>query len=240
MKTEVEFKLEYAKTEGFVQFPVIIVAAGNASRMNGIDKLSAEISGLPVLARTISVFDSCDYISEIIVVTRQDKISEYEQYKEKFNISKKYSVVVGGNSREESVLNGINILDGNFDKTLIHDAARPLVKHNVIERVCNALKFNDSVSCGVKVKDTIKIINEDMLVLSTLNRDTLVSIQTPQGVSIGLFKESALKNVLSQFTDDTSVVEAVGANTQIVEGDYRNIKITTPEDLKLAELFLED
>ena len=240
MKTNLEFKLEYMISERLVKFPVIIVAAGSASRMKGIDKLSAEIKGMPVLARTISVFDSCDSISEIIIVTRTDKVSEYEDYKAKFGFSKEYSVVIGGESREDSVLNGINALKENYDKVLIHDAARPLISQDVIRSVCEALVSNDSVSCGVKVKDTIKTINEDMMVVNTLNRNALISIQTPQGVSVSLFKESASKNTLSQFTDDTSVVEALGAKTRIVEGDYRNIKITTPEDLKLAEMFLED
>ena len=222
MKSSLDFKLDYEKTDECASYPVIIVAAGSASRMKGIDKLAYKICGIPVLARTIFSFDKSKFISEIIVVTREDKISEYEAYKDKFGFSKKFSVIIGGDSREESVLNGIKAVDGKYEKVLIQDAARPLITEGVINRVCKALQNNDSVTCGVK------------------ERNSLVSIQTPQGVSVRLFIESALKNDLSRFTDDTSVVEAVGAITQIVEGDYKNIKITTPEDLKLAQMYLEE
>lgn len=240
MKTNLEFKLEYEKKGTNALYPVIIVAAGSASRMKGIDKLSSKLDGVPVLARTISAFDKCNLVSRIVVVTRKDKIDEYLSYKNEFGFTKDYSVVEGGASREESVLNGIKSLSSEFSKVLIHDGARPLVSEDVISRVCDALSFNNSVSCGVKVKDTIKVINEDMIVSKTLDRNMLTSIQTPQGVSVDMFLKSASVNDISKFTDDTSVVEAVGAKTQIVEGDYKNIKITTPEDIQLARLYLKD
>lgn len=240
MKTNLEFKLEYKEKDINPSYPVIIVAAGSASRMKGIDKLSSKLDGVPVLARTISAFDKCNLVSKIVVVTREDKIDEYLSYKKEFGFTKDYSVVEGGASREESVLNGIKSLNGEFSKVMIHDGARPLVTEDVICRVCDALSVNNSVSCGVKVKDTIKVINEDMIVSKTLDRNMLTSIQTPQGVSVDMFLESASVNDISKFTDDTSVVEAVGAKTQIVEGDYKNIKITTPEDIQLARLYLKD
>lgn len=237
--TSLEYKLNFEKTEEKRAFPIIIVAAGSASRMKGIDKLSLEIAGLPVLARTVLAFDKCDRISKIIVVTREDKVSEYSAFKEKFAISKDYSVVVGGASREESVFCGIKAL-GDCDKVLVHDGARPIVGGEVIERVADALNTHDSVTCGVKIVDTVKAVNEDNVVTKTLNRDFLYSVQTPQGVSVESFKRSAAEFSLSRFTDDTSVVEAVGAKTVIVEGDRRNIKITTPTDIKIAEAYLTE
>ncbi len=237
--TSLEYKLAYEKVEEKRTFPVIIVAAGSASRMQGIDKLSYQICGLPVLARTVLAFEESDRISKIVVVTREDKIAEYGAFKEKYALSKDYSVVVGGASREESVLCGINAL-GNCEKVLVHDGARPIVCGEVIARVANALENHDSVTCGVKIVDTVKSVNEDKIVTKTLNRDFLYSVQTPQGVSVEKFRNSAAEFPVCRFTDDTSVVEAVGCKTLIVEGDRRNIKITTPADIKLAEVYLTE
>ena len=237
--TSLEYELTFEKAAEKKAYPVIIVAAGSASRMQGMDKLSLEIAGLPVLARTVLAFDKSDRISQIILVTREDKISEYTAFKDKFNITKEYSVVVGGASREESVFCGIKAL-GDANKVLVHDGARPIVSGEVIGRVADALSTNDSVTCGVKIVDTVKQVNEDNFVTKTLNRDFLYSVQTPQGVSVDSFNACAAEFPLSRFTDDTSVVEAVGCKTVIVEGDRRNIKITTPADIKLAESYLTE
>ena len=234
-----EYSLSYEKTNDYSAYPVIIVAAGSASRMQGIDKLSLELGGMPLLARTVAAFDSSDRISRIVVVTREDKIKEYSDYKEKFGFKKDYTVVLGGASREESVLNGIIAL-GSAEKVLIHDGARPLITSEVIARVADGLEISDSVTCGVRVVDTIKSVNEDSIVTKTLNRDFLYSIQTPQGVNVNKFKESAKMNSLSLFTDDTSVLEAVGVKTLIVLGDRKNIKVTTPSDIALAEAYIKE
>ena len=236
-----DYALEYKTAKnGNLAFPVIIVAAGTASRMKGIDKMSTELLAKPVIAHTVSAFDRCDRISEIVIVTRKEKMSDYSVLGEKYGFNKKVTVVEGGSCREESVFNGINALGKAYDKVLVHDGARPLVSQSVILRVCDALESNDSVSCAVKMKDTVKVVNEDGQVVKTLQRDFLVSIQTPQGVSVDRFCESAENNDLSRFTDDTSVVEAVGSITVVVEGDYKNIKITTPEDILLAEAYLSN
>ncbi len=237
--TSLEYKLSFEKVQDKRAFPVIIVAAGSASRMQGIDKLSLEIAGLPVLARTVLAFDNNDRIDRIVVVTREDKIDEYKAFKERFALTKEYSVVVGGASREESVFCGIKAL-GDCDKVLVHDGARPIISGEVIARVADALCCYDSVTCGVKIVDTVKSVNEDNIVTKTLNRDFLYSVQTPQGVSTEMFKKSASEFPLSRFTDDTSVVEAVGCKTVIVEGDRRNIKITTPADIVIAEAYLTE
>ncbi len=239
MKSCLEFELSYSVNNSSSSYPVIIVAAGSATRMKGIDKLSADIGGRSVLAATVSAFDKSDRISEIVIVTRPDKIGEYSALKVCYGLKKPIRVVEGGASREESVLCGINALSEEYEKTLIHDGARPIVSLAVIERVADALDGNDSVSCAVKIKDTVKVVNEDSIAVKTLNRDALVSIQTPQGVLIDSFKKASESFLLSDFTDDTSVVEAVGVLTRIVEGDYKNIKITTPEDIALAKVYLE-
>ncbi len=241
LQTELGFELEYSvKQNSDEQLPVIIVAAGNATRMKGIDKLFSEIKGLPVLVRTALAFERSERISEIIIITRCDKISECLSYADTYGIKKITAVAEGGNCREESVLKGIKLLLKRYSKVLIHDGARPLVSTAVINRVCDLASEHDSVSCGVKIKDTIKRINEDNEVIGTVNREALISIQTPQAVSTDMFLNAAEKFPLESFTDDTSVVEAVGAKTIIAEGDYKNIKITTPEDIKLAELYIDE
>lgn len=221
-----------------VKYPVIIVAAGSASRMKGIDKIFAEINGLSVIARSVLAFDINENISELVVVTRGDKVDEIKDLLGTLSLAKPFLVTEGGVSREHSVLNGILALKKREGKAIVHDAARPLVSESVINGVVKALATNDSVACAVKVKDTIKVINEDMLVEKTLNRDFLVSIQTPQGVCISKFCDCADKYDLNSFTDDTSVLEAVGTKTFVTEGDYKNIKITTPEDIVIAEAYL--
>ncbi len=239
MKSCLGFELEYSvKNNDLRSFPAIIVAAGSASRMKGIDKLSALLGGVPVLVKTIKQFEKSEFISEIVIVTQREKIDRYHAYLKDFAIKKPCSVVEGSSSREGSVYCGISFLKNKSDKVIIHDGARPLITQDVIKRVASALVLCDSVTCGVKVKDTVKAVNEDMQAVKTLNRDSLRSIQTPQGVNIDMFIKSADENDLALFTDDTSVVEAVGAKTVIVDGDYKNIKITTPEDLLLAEAYL--
>lgn len=236
-----EHSLEYVKSgEKNSSYPVIIVAAGSSSRMKGVDKISYEINGISVIAHTILAFASNPRICEIVVVTNKEKLEVVSKLRDMLSLEKSYSVAEGGPSREESVYCGIKALIGKYDKVLIHDGARPCVSDKVIENVCNALDSSDSVACGVRMKDTVKVVNEDMQVTKTLLRDVLVGVQTPQGVSVEKFVQSATVNELSRFTDDTSVVEAVGAKTVIVEGDYRNIKITTSEDIVLAKVYLEE
>ena len=233
--------LEYSvlNNENISAYPMIVVAAGNATRMKGIDKILADLDGTPILIRTLTAVCQSNRVCEVVVVTREDKIDEYSALVcNKF--LKNITFCVGGASREESVYNGIKALGNRYDKVLVHDCARPLVTADILDRVSDALNINDSVTCGVKVKDTIKSVNEEMCVTKTFKRNFLISIQTPQGVSVKKFCESAKTNDLSSFTDDTSVVEAVGCTTVVVDGDYRNIKITTPEDLKLARLYLEE
>ena len=239
LKTEVELEYTVA-SKSKESFPAIILSAGRATRMNGIDKNFLELCSVPVIARTVAAFDKSERICEIVVVTRGDKTEELRSILSSYDYRLKITVTEGGSCREESALRGIEALGGRYKKTIIHDGARPFVDEGIISRVADALETNDSVSCGVPEKSTIKVVNEDWLVVKTLRRDALVSLQTPQGVAIAPFVRSAAENDLSVFTDDTSVVEAVGVRTQIVNGSYKNMKITTPEDVKLAELYLQD
>ena len=221
-------------------YSVIIVAAGSSRRMGGEDKLMMSILGMPVLARTLRTFNNSALIKDITVVTREEKIDDIWLIAKKYSIAKLKSVVAGGACREESVRNGVALYKGKAEKVLVHDGARPLVSNDVIKNVCDALKNNDSVTCGVRLKDTVKRVSDDGFAVETLNRDSLFAIQTPQGINVERFLRAAADTDLSVFTDDTSVMESVGIRTAIAEGDYRNIKITTKEDIAAAEAYLSE
>lgn len=237
-KTEVKLDYKVCKnTHSGV--PVIVVAAGMSTRMQGINKQLMLVGDIPVLARTLLKFEHSDAISNIILVVKTEDIFEVQLLAEKYMIKKLSDIVCGGNTRQQSVLKGLARVDKSAEKVLIHDGARPLVDNTVISAVVESLDTYSAVTCGVKVKDTIKQINENGKVIATLNRDSLVAVQTPQGVRVKEYQE-ALNNVanVDTFTDDTSIMEAAGFDVYIVDGSYKNIKITTPEDIVIAEGYI--
>ena len=217
----------------------VIVAAGNASRMEGIDKVMAPIGGEPMLLRTVRTFQTCDAIKEIVVVTRSDLLVQVMGLCKDFD--KVTAVVAGGKDRPESVSNGLNALSGKVKLAAIHDGARPLVTFEVIDRAVRAANSYGAAAPGVPVKDTIKEVTGGV-VKNTPDRNHLRAIQTPQVFNFDLLR-GALKKAKDDgaaITDDCSAVENMGFSVKIVEGDERNIKVTTPMDLKIAELLLED
>lgn len=220
--------------------PVIIVAAGSASRMNGIDKIFFPLCGVPLIVHTMRAFENCRYISNIIIVAKETDVLKLQQLTEKYNITKVTDIVKGGENRQESVKNGFSRLKKDAKNVLIHDGARPIVSQEVIIGVYKALKEHKCVTCAVRVKDTVKRLDESGYVFETLNRNELVCVQTPQGVCVEEYL-SAINNAdISLFTDDTSIMESVGIKTYITMGDYRNIKVTTREDLVVAEQYLRE
>ncbi len=237
---KLDFSLEYKKIETKNDgLPAVIVAAGSSTRMKGTDKRFVPLVGVPILARTMAAFQNCSAISEIAVVTSEDKIADVKRLAAAYAIDKLSFVAVGGGSREESVKNGLLLFKDKYEKALVHDGARPLVPTEVIERVAEALGEFNSVSCAVPLKDTIKRVDKNGISVETPIRSEYVAAQTPQGVNISMFLSSAEDLDLSQFTDDTAILERLGEKTKIVEGDYRNIKITNPEDIDLATKLIE-
>ena len=235
-----ELKLSYNICESEKNgLPVIIVAAGVSSRMQGKNKQLLELGGIPVIARTMLAFENCSAIKNIILVVRTEDIFSLQLLAEKYGISKLSDIVCGGNCRQESVLKGFARLDENDKAVLIHDGARPLISDDVIHAVAEAVNTYNAVTCVTKVKDTIKEIDNSGKVIKTLDRSVLVSVQTPQGVVIKDYL-SAVEKVgdISVFTDDTSIMEAAGYEVYTVEGSYKNIKITTPEDISAAKGFI--
>jgi len=217
----------------------VIVAAGSASRMGGIDKILTDLKGKPVIVHTVEAFQTCPAISEIVVVTASEKLEKVMELCRGFDKLK--AVVAGGSSRPESVTNGLNALSDKVKLAAIHDGARPLVTWEVIDRTVRAANTYGAAASGVPVKDTIKVVTGGM-VKSTPDRSTLQAVQTPQVVDIDLLR-GALKKAKDDgvnITDDCSAVEYMGMSVKMVQGDERNIKITTPLDLRVAEAILEE
>ena len=217
----------------------VIVAAGNASRMGGIDKVMAELAGEPMILRTVRTFQQCDAIKEIVIVTRPDLIAPITNLCR--NLDKVRMVVAGGASRQESVGLGLNSFSDKVKMVAIHDGARPLISLEVIDRTVRAAHSYSAAAPAVPVKDTIKVVRGGV-VDHTPDRATLQAVQTPQVFDLDLIRGALKKAALegSAVTDDCSAVELMGMSVKIVEGDERNIKVTTPMDLKIAEMLLEE
>jgi len=221
----------------------VVVAGGKGTRMNSnINKLFLNIKGKAVLARTLDVFFASDYIDEIVLVIGEDdeKLCR-ERVLNHININKPFKVVTGGKERQDSVYNGIRNVSKDADIILIHDGARPFVNEYIIMKSIREAKTCGAVAVGMPVKDTIKIVNEEGFIAKTPDRSCLWLTQTPQTfashVIVQAYEFSQVNGIKA--TDDAMLVEAMGFNVKMIEGSYDNIKITTPEDIALAELILE-
>ena len=213
----------------------VIVAAGSASRMKGVDKIMAEIGGMPVIARTLSVFQNCDRIGEIVVVTREDLLVPVGEVCRQYSFDKVTRVVVGGADRSRSVQNGLNEL-GETDYVAIHDGARPFVSAEVLEETIRAAERSGAAAPAIPVTDTIKTA-QDRLVTGTPDRSTLFAVQTPQIFDMDLIC-GALYHCIEKkipLTDDCSAVEQIGKVVTLTVGERPNIKITTQFDLLIGE-----
>lgn len=217
----------------------VIVAAGNASRMGGIDKVMAPLGDEPLIVHTVRQFQQCDAIREIVVVTRQDLLMPIMDLCSQFD--KLRAVVTGGDSREDSVNMGMNTLSEKCKLVAVQDGARPFASYELIDRVVRAAHTYGAAAPAIAVKDTIKVV-QGGLVESTPDRSTLRAVQTPQVFDFDLLRGALgqAKTTDAKITDDCSAVELLGMKVRIVEGDERNIKITTPMDLKIAQLLLEE
>lgn len=240
MKTEFKLQLDICnENDDIKKIPCIIVAAGNSTRM-GENKQFMNILGVPVIARTLMTFENSPCISRIILVLKAEDIAKTQILAEKYNISKLTDVVFGGENRQESVLKGFERLSAEETDVLIHDGARPLVKEETIVSVATALEKYSAVCCGVRVKDTLKQVDLNMNIEKTVDRSSIFAVQTPQGVKKDHYLDAVGRiGDLNSVTDDMSVMESAGYKCFMVEGSYDNIKITTLEDIPLAENYLE-
>lgn len=240
MELVTDFQLEYTVIEGDTPpCAAIIVAAGNATRMGGCKQL-IPLLGIPVLARSMMALEQCDGIRDIVVVAREEDAADIQKLADQYNIRKLTAVVSGGEERRDSVAKGLEAVAPDIVYIAIHDGARPLITPELIGKTLDCAKAHGAAALGVPVKNTIKRVNEDGQVLDTLERSCLMAVQTPQIFDISIYKQAlafAKEHPLA-VTDDCSICEAAGFPVYIVEGSYRNLKITTPEDVIMAEALL--
>jgi len=222
----------------------LIPAAGMGKRMGAsINKQYLQLAGMPIVARTISVFENASCIDGILLVTPTDEIPYCREHVvEAYGFRKVVAIVPGGKERQNSVMNGLQALQGRMgedDVVLIHDGVRPLISPELLQKSIDVARVCDGALVAVPAKDTIKTVR-DGLVIATPDRETLWQAQTPQAFRFSVIYAAHLAAEQERFmgTDDASLVERRGGAVRIVHGDYRNIKITTPEDIVLAEAFL--
>lgn len=229
----------------------IVLAAGQGSRMGTkIQKQYLEIEGKPVLYYSLAVFEQSDIIDDIILVVGEGQVDYCRrEIVERFGFAKVDTITVGGSERYESVYRALCVMEDNGLKTpnqdgyvFIHDGARPFVDEQILARAYEAVKRHGACVVGMPSKDTIKVADEDSFAKETPDRKYLWMIQTPQVFDVSLIKEAyfrLMREPYIQVTDDAMVAEQMlHAPIKLVEGSYENIKITTPEDLPIAELFV--
>lgn len=225
-----------------MKLSVIIPAAGSSSRMNStLSKQLMKICGIEVLARTALAFERLSLVSEIIIVCRKEEQEEFRKLIEKYKISKFKCFAPGGASRQQSVFGAIPLVSEECGFVAVHDGARPLVSAQIIEDTAKYAEKYGAAAPGVAVKDTIKIIDGSGFVESTPNRERLIAVQTPQIFNkkkYFLAMEAALSSG-EDYTDDCALFERCGERVYITKGSYSNIKITTAQDIPLAEKLLE-
>ena len=218
----------------------VIVSAGNSTRMGGVNKQFLELDGVPVIAKTIAMFQRCHIIDEIIIVTRETDVEKVAKLVEKYDFHKVSDIVPGGETRQLSVYEGVTSTSNISDLVVIHDGARPLVTLEVIEETIKAASKYGAAATGIKVKDTVKIVDDNDNIVDTPDRAYMRFIQTPQVFDKKLYLDAVNTVENSKdFTDDCMLIETFGKTVKYVDGDYKNIKITTPEDIELAENYLK-
>lgn len=228
---------EFSEAKPFVT--AVIVAAGNSTRMGGVNKQFLLIDGVPVLIRTLSAFSESNMIDEIVIAAREEDIPKMYAMIKEYRVLKVTDIVKGGKTRQESVFNAIRRSSPFSEYFAIHDGARPLVTGKIIEDTVKEAFLTGAAATGVKVKDTVKVVNEKGIITSTPDRNYLWAVHTPQVFERRLYL-SAIDNVINSemFTDDCKLLEEYGADVKMVEGSYENIKITTPEDTDIAQAIL--
>ena len=221
----------------------IIAAAGNSDRMGnggGLSKQHQLIAGIPVIVRSLLAFEKCDFISEIVVAAREGEIPLIENYRDEYGITKLKKIVPGGPTRQESVLRGFEAADPGAKFVAIHDGARCLVTVEMIERVCMAAYRYRAAIAASAVSDTVKIAAKHNFIDTTTDRNTVWLAQTPQVFYATLYRAAAYSAREDGFsaTDDSQLVERIQNPVRLVECGRDNIKITTPEDIILAEAII--
>ena len=220
---------------------VVIAAAGLSQRCRGEDKLFCLLGDKPVIAHSVQAFEKCELVNEIIIVSRQERISDITAICEKYNFKKVSMVMVGGDTRLDSVMTGVYVASRKNKIIAVHDAARPCIDADIIRKSIIAARKYHAAAPAVAVSSTLKRVSNGVI-SETVDRSGLFEIQTPQ-----VFKSEVIKAALSNakkksinVTDDCMAVELMGMPVHIVEGSRRNLKITVNEDLAIAEAFIRE
>ncbi len=220
----------------------VIPAAGSSSRMGeGTNKLLMEIAGIPLLARTLLVFERCPLVDEIIIPCREQDILPYARLCETFGVTKASQIIRGGNSRMASVLCGVKACAKQAAFVAIHDAARPLLRPEHLEAVLGQAMVHGAACLVVPMKDSVKKL-KDGFIAADVPRASLAAAQTPQVFARAKIRH-ALETAMARgfdTTDDCAAAELIGIPVFAVQGDYTNIKVTTPEDIIIAQAFLQE
>jgi len=217
----------------------IIVAAGRSLRMGGGDKIWVSIGGRPLLAHTVSMFQFCSAVDKIALVLSSDRQKLGLSLIKGAHFGKVTEICFGGEERQQSVRAGLETL-GPCEWVIVHDGARPLVTTKLIEQGLAAARQTGAATCAVPVHDTLKLVNDRHIVEKSLERNGLWLIQTPQVFRYDILVEAHRKADGKTFaSDDAALVERLGYEVKVFEGSYHNIKVTTPEDLVLAQMLLK-
>ena len=215
----------------------IIIGAGNSQRM-GADKIFLPLAGKPLLAWSIDICQHCELLNQIVIVLNKTNVDLGQKLVAERNWSKVVKVCLGGERRQDSVRQGLKELE-NCDWVVIHDSARPFLTIDLIQDGLEAARSTGAATTAVPVKDTIKLGDNNRMVKKTLHRQRLWAVQTPQVFRFDIIIR-AHEQITDKVTDDTALVERLGYKVKLYMGSYKNIKITTPEDLALAEIIVRD
>ena len=221
----------------------VIVAAGKGRRMGTeVSKQFLPLCGKEILAHSVEKFEKAEKIRDIVLVTGEDSLQDVREMAQEYGWKKIVSVVAGGKERQDSVWNGLQAVSDDTDIVLIHDGVRPFVTEDILNHSIETAVEMGSCVAGVPAKDTIKVCNGENVAVATPDRSTLWQIQTPQTFRKDLIMQAYQKAKEDGFvgTDDASLAEYSGCPVKVIMGSYRNIKITTKEDLLIGEAFLKE
>ncbi|MBQ3135553.1 MAG: 2-C-methyl-D-erythritol 4-phosphate cytidylyltransferase [Oscillospiraceae bacterium] len=219
----------------------VVVAAGSARRMEGIDKVMTPLGGVPILVRTLRVFQNCEQVHEIVIVTREDLLADVAKLCKAYNLDKVSGIVVGGTERVLSVQAGLRQVRKDAALIAIQDGARPFLSQQVLGDVLHQAKLSGAAAPAIAVTDTIKRVDAKELICDTVDRSCLRAVQTPQVFQADLIRAAIRKAVDdgAPVTDDCSAVERLGMKVVLTPGERENIKVTTPFDMILGQAILE-
>lgn len=219
-----------------MNFSVIITAGGSSNRFGNTNKLLEKLHSKEVIKYSVEAFLSVKDVKEVVICASSAIIEILEDF---FKAETRVKIIEGGKTRQQSVFNGLNSL-ANCDYVLIHDGARPMISKKLIEKAIIEVQSKKALTIATKTTDTIKRVDENLKILQTIDRSSLYNTQTPQAFEFNLIKNAHEELKGQDFTDDAGMLEFLGNDVYILEGDYKNIKITTQNDMSIAEIYLKN